>query len=248
MITSNSFAISLFYVMYSYAGWNASTYIVGEIRNPQRNVPISIAAGTLLVTVLYVALNAVFLHVAPIHELAGVMDVGHVAANHIFGATGGKIMSGLICLGLVSAISAMTWVGPRVAMTMGQDVRALAPLALQTAGGVPAAALFLQLAIVIMLILTASFETVLTYVQFSIQLSSFATVLGMMVLRHTRPDLPRPYRCWGYPVTPLIFLAISLWIMGYLLYDRPYQSLAGLATIALGVLIYFLSPKSVKAS
>jgi APA family basic amino acid/polyamine antiporter len=245
LIATDSFAISLFYVMYSYAGWNAATYIVGEIRNPQRNVPVAIAAGTILVTILYVALNAVFLHVAPIDELKGKLDVGHVAADHIFGATGGKIMSGLICLGLVSAISAMTWVGPRVGMAMGQDHPILAPLAVKTPGGVPSAALFLQLAIVIMLILTASFQEVLTYIQFSIQLSSFVTVLGMMVLRYTRPELPRPYRCWGYPVTPLIFLALSLWIMGYLLAVQPMQSLAGLATIAVGFLLYFLSPKTV---
>jgi APA family basic amino acid/polyamine antiporter len=215
LIATDSFAISLFYVMYSYAGWNAATYIVGEIRNPQRNVPVAIAAGTILVTILYVALNAVFLHVAPIDELKGKLDVGHVAAYHIFGATGGKIMSGLICLGLVSAISAMTWVGPRVGMAMGQDLPILAPLAVKTPGGVPSAALFLQLAIVIMLILTASFQEVLTYIQFSIQLSSFVTVLGMMVLRYTQPDLPRPYRCWGYPVTPLIFLVLILWFMGF---------------------------------
>ncbi|HYF37835.1 MAG TPA: amino acid permease [Prosthecobacter sp.] len=244
LITSTPFAVSLVYVMYAYAGWNASTYIVGEIRNPQRNVPISLAVGTAFVTVLYVALNAIFMHVTPIGELAGKVQVGHAAADHIFGATGGKIMSGLICLGLVSAISAMTWVGPRVAMTMGQDVRVLAPLSVKTASGVPVAALFAQLAIVITLILTASFATVLTYVQFSIQLCSFATVVGLMVLRWKQPDLPRPCRCWGYPVTPLIFLAISLWMMIYLILDRLYESLAGLATIGLGLLIYFISPKS----
>ncbi|MDZ4287482.1 MAG: amino acid permease, partial [Prosthecobacter sp.] len=179
-----------------------------------------------------------------ISELAGKVDVGHIAADHIFGITGGKIMSGLICLGLVSAISAMTWIGPRVAMTMGEDIRLLAPLAVRTPSGVPAAALFAQLAIVITLILTASFETVLTYVQFSIQLCSFVTVIGLMVLRRTQPDLPRPYRCWGYPVTPLIFLAISLWMMIYLVSERPYESLAGLATIGAGLLIYMLSPKT----
>jgi APA family basic amino acid/polyamine antiporter len=230
--------------MYAYAGWNASTYIVGEIRNPKRNVPISLAVGTAFVTVLYVALNAIFMHVAPISELAGKVDVGHAAADHIFGATGGKIMSGLICLGLVSAISAMTWVGPRVAMTMGQDVRVLAPFSKKSALGVPVTALFAQLIIVTTLILTASFKTVLTYVQFSIQLCSFATVIGLFILRWKQPDLPRPYRCWGYPFTPLIFLAISLWMMVYLFLDSPYESLAGLATIGVGLLIYFVSPKS----
>lgn len=243
LITSPPFAISLVFVMYSYAGWNAATYIVGEIRNPQRNVPLAIGIGTFFVSLLYIALNAVFLHVAPMKELAGQVDVGHVAANYIFGQTGGRIMSGLICLGLVSSISAMTWVGPRVTMTIGQDFRILSPFAVCTRRGVPQVALLAQLAIVILLILTATFEKVLTYVQFSIQLCSFLTVIGLIVLRRTQPDLPRPIRCWGYPVTPLIFICISVWMMTYQMLRQPMESLAGLGTIAIGALLYVLSPK-----
>lgn len=246
LITSRPFAVSLVYVMYSYAGWNAATYIVGEIRDPQRNVPRAIAVGTLLVTVLYLALNAVFLHAAPMSALAGKLDVGHVAAEHIFGITGGKIMSGLICLGLASSISAMTWLGPRVLHTMGEDMKILTPLAACDERGVPVAGLFVQLAIVITLLLTASFNSVLTAVQFSIQLGSFATVVGLMVLRHTQPDLPRPYRCWGYPFTPLIFMGLSLWMMVFLMLDEGTRSasLYGLGLIALGLIIFFVSPRT----
>jgi len=246
LITSKPFAVSLVYVMYSYAGWNAATYIVGEIRDPQRNVPRAIAVGTLLVTVLYLALNAVFLHAAPMSDLAGKLDVGHVAAEHIFGITGGKIMSGLICLGLASSISAMTWLGPRVLHTMGEDMKILKPLATCDERGVPVTGLFVQLAIVITLLLTASFNSVLTAVQFSIQVASFATVVGLMVLRHTQPDLPRPYRCWGYPATPLLFLGISLWMMTFLMLDEGTRSasLYGLGLIALGWIIYLISPRT----
>lgn len=243
LITSPPFAISLVFVMYSYAGWNAATYIVGEIRDPQRNVPLAIGIGTLVVSLLYITLNAVFLHVAPMKELAGQVDVAHVAANYIFGNEGGRIMSGLICLGLVSSISAMTWVGPRVTMALGQDVRILAPFAAITPGGVPWAALLAQLAIVIVLILTATFEKVLSYVQFSIQLCSCLTVIGLMVLRRTEPDLPRLVRCWGYPFTPLIFILISGWMMTYQLLQQPWESLAGLGTILIGALLYGISPK-----
>jgi APA family basic amino acid/polyamine antiporter len=243
LITSPPFAISLVFVMYSYAGWNAATYIVGEIRNPQRNVPLAIGIGTFFVSLLYIALNAVFLHVAPMKELAGQVDVAHVAANHIFGMQGGKIMSGLICLGLVSSISAMTWVGPRVTMALGQDVSILSPFAAVTPGGVPWAALLVQLVIVITLILTATFEKVLSYVQFSIQLCSFLTVIGLIVLRRTAPDLPRPVRCWGYPVTPLLFIGISVWMMTYQMLRQPMESLAGLGTILVGAILYWLSPK-----
>lgn len=250
LVGSTPFAVSLVYVMYSYAGWNAATYIAGEIRNPQRNVPRAIAIGTLLVTVLYLLLNAVFLHAAPMSELSGKLDVGHVAAEHIFGVTGGKVMSGLICLGLASSISAMTWVGPRVMQTMGQDVGILAPLNAVDARGVPVAGLFVQLSIVVTLLLTSSFEAVLTAVQFSIQLGSFVTVIGLFVLRRTQPDLPRPYRCWGYPVTPLLFLAISLWMMIFLLKEERTQmaSFYGLGVIFTGLIVFLISPRIPRSS
>ncbi|WP_395750386.1 APC family permease [Prosthecobacter sp.] len=244
LLGSTPFAVSLVFVMYAYAGWNAATYIVGDIRNPQKNVPLAIAFGTLLVAGLYIALNAVFLHVAPMNELDGKVDVGHVAAVHIFGETGGRIMSGLICLGLVSSISAMTWVGPRVMRTMGQDLRILSPLAVCDDRGVPVTGLFVQLSIVVTLLLTASFKTVLTCVQFSIQLGSFATVIGLIVLRIRQPDLPRPYRCWGYPVTPILFLAISLWMMVFVAKKNPDETLAGMALILLGWIVYFISPRT----
>lgn len=244
LITSKSFAISLVYVMYAYAGWNAATYITGEIRNPARNVPLAIALGTGLVTLLYVLLNGVFLHAAPMSELAGKLEVGHVAADHIFGKTGGNLMSGLICLGLVSSISAMTWVGPRVTMTMGQDLVLLKPFAMKSGRGVPVVALLFQTLIVVVLLLTSSFDWVLKYVGFSIQLCSFATVAGMVLLRFTRPDLPRPVRCWGYPVTPLLFLGISAWMLIYILQSDPQASLAGLGTMLFGLVIYIISPKT----
>ncbi|MFM2142562.1 MAG: hypothetical protein RLZZ476_1106 [Verrucomicrobiota bacterium] len=248
LLKSRPFAVSLVYVMYSYAGWNAATYIVGEIRDPQRTVPRAIATGTVLVTGLYLLLNAVFLRVTPMAELDGKLDVGHAAADHIFGLTGGKIMSGLICLGLVSCVSAMTWLGPRVLATMGQDTRALAYFARSTAEGVPLRGLIAQLVVVIALILTSTFDKVLTCVQFGLQLASFATVLGLIVLRVREPDLPRPYRCWGYPFTPLLFLAISAWMMIYVALDKPWETAAGMGLIALGSVLFLVSPKNSPAS
>ena len=248
LIKSRPFAVSLVYVMYSYAGWNAATYIVGEIRDPQRTVPRAIAIGTVLVTGLYLLLNAVFLRVTPMAELDGKLDVGHAAADHIFGLTGGKIMSGLICLGLVSCVSAMTWLGPRVLATMGQDTRALAYFARSTAEGVPLRGLIAQLVVVIALILTSTFDKVLTCVQFGLQFASFATVVGLIVLRVRQPDLPRPYRCWGYPFTPLLFLAISAWMMIYVALDKPWETAAGMGLIALGSVLFLVSPKNSPAS
>ncbi len=242
-ISGAPFAIGLVFVMYSYSGWNASTYIMGEIDEPQRTVPRSLLAATLIVLVLYVGLNAVFLYTTPMEKMAGQVEVALVAGTHIFGDDGGRIVGGVICAGLISTISAMTWIGPRVTKVMGEDLSVLEIFSRETKNGVPAAAILLQLFIVTLLILTQSFEKVLSYIQFSLTLSSFLTVLGVIVLRRTQAGLARPYTTWGYPVTPFIFLAVTAFMMVYLLIERPVQSFAGLATLMAGLLIYFVSSK-----
>jgi APA family basic amino acid/polyamine antiporter len=240
-IASPAFAVSLAFVMYSYAGWNAVTYIAGEVHDPKRTLPFSVIVAVVTVTLLYVALNAVFLYSTPIEQLSGQIDVALVAGQHIFGATGGRIVGMVICVGLVSTVSAMMWLGPRVTMVMGEDFPLLSGFARKTANGVPATAVVFQLAIVTLLLLTQSFESILEFVQFSLTISSFLTVLGVIVLRYTQPALPRPYRVWGYPLTPLIFLAVTLFMMINLALQRPAQSLAGVGIMLAGLVIYGLS-------
>ena len=245
LIMSGPFAVSLVYVMYAYSGWNASAYVVGEVRAPGRNVPLSLIVGTALVTVLYVALNAIFLHTAPLDELERELEIGQVAATHIFGAAGGQLMAGLISIGLVSSISAMTWVGPRVAMVIGEDCRGLAWLAFKSRTGAPAVAILFQSSIVVALLLTSTFDAVVNYIQFSLALCSFFTVLGVFILRWREPELPRPMRTWGYPVTPFLFLAVNAWMLWHIAVNRPAESFAGFATMLLGLLLYWLSrPKT----
>jgi basic amino acid/polyamine antiporter, APA family len=240
-VMSASFAISLVFVMYSYSGWNAATYISGEMHDPQRSVPRSLLVGTTIVIILYVALNALFLYATPISQLAGQLDVAVVAGKHIFGDLGGRIVGALICIGLVSSISAMMWIGPRVTTTMGEDIPMLRMFARRSAGGVPTTAILFQATVATLMLLTQSFEAVLEFIQFSLLSCSFLTVLGLIKLRITRPDLPRPYRAWGYPVTPLIFLSVTAFMMYYLVSERPVQSLIGVLMMASGLALYFLS-------
>jgi APA family basic amino acid/polyamine antiporter len=246
LIVSAPFAVSLYWVMYAYSGWNASTYITGEIHNPRRNVPLSLVIGTAIVIVLYVSVNAVFLRTTPATEMIGKQQVALIAGTHIFGATGGKVTAAFICLGLISTVSAMMWIGPRVTAVMGEDLGVLAWLARRNARGIPAIAILAQFAVVNVMLLTATFQTVVSYVQFSLTLCSALTVFGVFVLRWRRPDLERPYRVSGYPITPIIFLVVSIWMLWHLLADPGARmpSLLGLATMALGLIIYFLSPKS----
>lgn len=238
-IVSTPFAISLVYVMYAYSGWNAATYISGEIKDPQRNVPRSLIIATLIVTGLYVALNAAFLYTTPVEKLAGQVNVGLIAGTQIFGASGGKIVGALICLGLVSAVSAMMWIGPRVTMVMGEDVPLLRWFAHKTQSGVPARALMVQTIVATVLLFTGTFEKVVLFIQFSFTLCSFLAVLGVVVLRFTQPDLPRPYKTWGYPLTPIIFLCIMLWMLVFQLMDKPFESLSGLGMMLAGLLVYW---------
>jgi basic amino acid/polyamine antiporter, APA family len=246
LILSAPFAISLYWVMFAYSGWNASTYIVGELRNPSRTIPLSVGLGTVIVMLLYLAMNAVFLRTTPVAEMIGKQQVAVISGAHIFGAAGAKVMALFICLGLVSSVSGMMWIGPRITAAMGEDLRVLNFLARRNAHGVPVSAILVQYAIVMALLLTATFESAVNLVQFSLTLCSALTVFGVFVLRWRRPELPRPYRVWGYPLTPIIFLVISIWMLANMLADsstREY-SLRGLGIMALGLIVYFLSPKT----
>jgi APA family basic amino acid/polyamine antiporter len=243
LMTSGSFAVSLVFVSYAYSGWNASAYIAGEMARPERDLPRSLLLGTAVVMGLYLLLNVVFLRAAPMSELSGQIDVGNIAARHLLGPTGASLMGGLIALGLVSTISAMTWAGPRVAQVIGEDVPILRPLAVRNGGGAPYLAILFQLILVLAMLATSSFEKILTYLGFTLALCTVLTVFGVFVLRVRSPQAPRPYRTWGYPVTPLVFLAINGWMLVYLLLHQPFQSLAGLGTILAGVPLYFLAGK-----
>ena len=241
LIASAPFAISLVYVMFAYAGWNASIYIAGEIKNPSKTIPFSVGIGTAIVTVLYLGVNSVFLISTPMQEIAGKVEVALVAAPHLFGASGGQIMAGMLCLSLISTVSAMMWIGPRVMMVMGEDLRGLRWLAGRSSTGIPVRATLVQFALVNFLLLVTSFEQVLTGAQVLLQLCSFLAVLGVMILRRSAPNLPRPYRTWGYPVTPLIFLGVSGWMLWHTIVSKPLESATSLAVAAAGLLLYFFS-------
>jgi basic amino acid/polyamine antiporter, APA family len=241
LIFGGPFAVSLMFVLYSYSGWNAAAYIIGEVREPQRTVPGALLLATVIVTILYVLLNAVFLVSGPMDAFAGKIEVGEIAARNLLGERGGRVMAALIAGGLISSISAMTWAGPRVAQAVGQDFPALRSFARTSSGGVPRVAIGVQTLLVLMMLATATFETVLVYAQFSILACSFLTVLGVLVLRRRQPALPRPFRCLGYPLTPIVFLALNLFAMVYSALDRPEQALAGLVTLLIGIGLYFLA-------
>jgi len=242
-LMSGPFAVSLIYVTYAYTGWNAATYISGELENPQRDLPKILISGTALVMVLYVLLNFVFLYTTPMADMVNQVEIGYIAAKNIFGETGARIAGGMLALLLISSVSAMTLAGPRALQAIGEDFKPLRLLGRVNKGGIPANAIFLQSSIAIVFILTSSFKTIIIFAGAMLAFNSFLAVLGVFVLRYREPDLTRPYRVWGYPFVPLIYLALTAFTLFYVVIEEPKQALFGLCVIGFGAIFYLISQK-----
>jgi APA family basic amino acid/polyamine antiporter len=197
----------------------------------------------LLVMVLYVLLNAAFLKAAPIADLAGVTEVGHVAAQAIYGDGAARWFSGLLSLGLVATVSALVWAGPRVLHVMGRDFDALKILAAKNRHGIPVAATLILSGLALGFVLLGNFSQLLTYTQFALTLCAFLTVFGIFIVRR-RPAVEGAFRCPFYPLPPLVFLAMTGFVMIRSLVAEPGPTLAGMATVLLAWLLYFPLRKS----
>jgi basic amino acid/polyamine antiporter, APA family len=242
-IFSAGFAVSLIYVYYSYSGWNAAAYFVSELKKPSVNLPKSLIIGTVLVSLLYLLINYVFLLVSPQADLIGQIDIGAVAANKIFGIQGGVIISGLISLLLVSTISSMVFAGPRVIQVVGEDYKAFSFLSKKRENGVPLNAILIQSSISLVLLLTSTFEDLLTYLGFVMNIFAFLTILGVFIHRKKHPKMHRPYKTKGDPITPIIFMLFVIWNMLYLFIEKTNETLIGLSTLLLGFLVYLIVKK-----
>lgn len=241
-LLSAPFAVSLIYVSYSYSGWNGAAYITEEVENPTRNVPLALFIGTMIVMGLYVLLNFSFLYMVPVDQLQGQIDVGLLAAKHIFGDYGAVIVGLLISVCLLSAVSGMTFIGPRVTQTMMKDVipniyNRFKFLSKQ----VPVVPILFQSLVAVFMIVTYTFEQVLVYIGFTLSLSTTATVFGIFILRTKLKHIPRTYKTFGYPFTPILFILFEIWMLTHILMDKPKESLAGLATVLSGIVVYYIA-------
>ncbi len=248
-ILTPGFATGLILVTYAYTGWNGSVYIAGEIKNPSRALPKALALGTALVTLIYLALNTVFLISAPISELHAALKnggengntvIGAIAAKALFGDGIGNAFSLVIAFLLLSSLSAMIMAGPRIYQSMGEDYRAFRFLTHRKGNSGPFWAIALQAVIAIIMLMTARFDELITYMGFTLSVSTALTVVGVFVMRRKRPNMIRPYKCWGYPFTPIIFIILSLWMVIFTFMERPSVAFVGAATILIGMLLYFI--------
>jgi APA family basic amino acid/polyamine antiporter len=240
----SAFFGSLIWVMYSYSGWNAASYIVGEVRNPGKALPRALILGTLFVLALYVAVNSVFLYTTPLARLTGQPEVAHLAGVSVFGTAGARVSSALICVGLIANVSGMMWVGSRVSQAIGATYPVLGVLGRTGKTGVPAVSLCYQYGITFVLLFFDP-KNIINYVESVLIFWSLLAVLGVIVLRIREPDLPRPYRTWGYPVTPIIFAVISLCCLIQTYELHRMETAVGAMTVLIGIPIYLWARRNV---
>ena len=233
-------AVSLIFVLYAYSGWNAAVYLAGEIREPERGIPIALLGGTALVTALYLGLNALYLYALPIPELAGVLEIGEKAALALFGSTAATFIGVIITLALLSSASAMVLAGPRVYYAMARDRLFPGTFAtVNTRLGTPVRAIVLQSAWTsVLIVFFGAFEPVVVYTGFAVTVFAAIAVAAVVVLRVRRPQLERPFMMPGYPWLPVAYVAVSAWIVGYAVASRRTETILGLVTVGAGVPLY----------
>lgn len=239
-VSAEKFAVSLIFVSFAYSGWNAAAYLGAEIERPQRNIPLALALGTAVVILLYLLLNAVYIYALPAGQMQGVLEVGDRSAVALFGTGVSKLFSGAVALGILSVLSAMILTGPRIYYAMSRDGIFFTRFGrLDTTRQTPAAAIFLQAALAVVMVLSASFETLLIYIGFTLSLCAMLTVLGLMRIRRKAGRAEIAYKTFAYPLTPLVFILGNGWIIFFSLKSRPVAALCGLVTIAAGGAVYW---------
>jgi APA family basic amino acid/polyamine antiporter len=236
--SSATFAVSLVWISFSYSGWNAAVYVAGEVRDPQRNLPRSLLLGAGLVTALYLALNAAFLFSTAPAQLSGKLEIGRIAAQALGGRAWAEAITGVIALAMVTSVSSNMMSGPRVYARMAAD--GCLPRWLASGHGPPWRAVMFQCLLALAMLWSATYDRLLTYIGFTLSLSTAATVVGLVLLRRREgAQLPVP----GWPWVPGLFLLAVLWMGCFSVARRPVESLVGLATIGLGWLAWRLRPK-----
>jgi APA family basic amino acid/polyamine antiporter len=232
------FAVSLIYVFYAYTGWNSAAYIVEEIEQPRKNLPKALISATILVMVVYVLLQLIFLKHASIDQLSGKVQVATLAFGNIFGNQGIFWVSLFIGIQLIATISGYTWVGPRITNAMAKEFKLWRPLAKTNKNGIPVRAVWFNTLISFVLMLSGSFEMVLLYVGFVLQLMGTFTIASSLLVKNAE-GFKSPFRPW----LQIIYIIFSLWVMIFMFYDRPKESLIGMGIILIGFVLYRLDIK-----
>jgi APA family basic amino acid/polyamine antiporter len=231
-----SIGLSFLWIMFAYSGWNASAYIGSEIRTPKKNLPRSLILGTTVVVLFYLALNLLYVYAVPINEVSGTASIGGLAAAKLFGRSFEQVVSVFIALALFSSLSAYVMLGPRVYFSMARDGYFFRSAAwIHPRYKTPSKSILFQGAIAGLMVLAGSFDQLLTYLGFALAIFPILAVLGVFKLRR----LGIAGKLLGFPLTPIFFIIISLLMLIFSFLQRPLESLVAIATLLLGIPLYF---------
>jgi len=236
------FAVSLIYVTYAYTGWNSAAYIIEEIKEPRKNLPKALIIGTLLVTLLYVLIQVVLLRHASIAQLAGQVEVANISFANVLGDKYVIWISAFIGIQLIATISGYLWVGSRIIYAMAEEHPLWKKLVYKNDKGIPIRTLWIQAIVAILLTLSGTFEQILLYASFSLQLMGTLTVASLIWVKRKEGTFHSPFK----PTLQIIFIVFSVWVLGYVLVEQPWESMMGLGIMAIGAVTYYIRPESDK--
>ncbi len=231
--------VGMIAVLWTYDGWYGLTFSAGEMRDPRRGLPLGLIWGTVVIVALYALLNFVYFRALPLAAMGETSRIGETAAQALFGTGGGRLVSLAVLVSTFGCLSSTILYSSRIYHPMAEDgifFRALA--AIHPRHRVPVRSLWAQSLWALLLTLSGTYAQLYTYVVFAAVLFHVLTGAAVFVLRAKRPDLPRPYRVWGYPIVPALFILASLLLVGNTLLERPVESLLGLGLLALGLPAY----------
>jgi APA family basic amino acid/polyamine antiporter len=236
--------LSLMWIMFAYSGWNASTYLGAEIKNPSRNLPGSLIYGTIIVIILYLGLNILYVYGINPDSMKGVISVGGLAMGNLFGKSAEVLFSILIAFALFSSLSAFIIIGPRVYYSMAKDGLFFKSAArIHKKFQVPSNSILLQCLIAVILVLSGTFEQVLTYMGFALGIFPVLAVMGIWKLRKNNPEA---LKIKGFPFPQIIYIAAGIMILVLSFLERPVESSIALLTVFIGIPVYFIFKKSIK--
>lgn len=233
------FAVSLIYVFYAYTGWNSAAYIIEEVNQPEKNLPKALIWATVSVMLVYILLQLVLLKHASVDQLSGKVEVADIAFGNLLGSNGALWVSFFIGVQLIATISGYAWVGPRITYAMAKDFQLWRPLAKVNSHGIPVRAILLNTLLSLILFLSGSFEQIMLYAGFVLQLMGTITVYSSLRIKKQN-GFKTPFK----PILQYIYLIFSTSVLVYLFWDRPFESIAGLGIVGLGLLFFFFDKKS----
>lgn len=234
-----AFILSMVAMLWAYEGWNNITFTAGEIKDPQRNLPRSLILGMSAITLIYVGMNVIYLYAMPIGEMVSTDTIGEAAAGRLFGPAGSSLMSLCVLVSVFGCISATVISGPRVFYAMAKDGLFFRRIAsVHPRHRTPAQAILWQCIWSSALCLSGTYDQLYTFVIFAAVLFYALAGASVIVLRRRHPEWPRPYRTWGYPVTPIVYVGVCVLVLGNTLINQPVESGWGLAILGCGLPAY----------